>query len=112
MKIAPRLLTVPQAAFYMGVHENTMSDYVKLGLVQPVLMPARIEDGGREGKLRTRRLIDRNDLDRLIEIRKDLLNVGAESGAGHAAPSGVKRGSYAKGWHRTLRKTKGIRSNA
>ncbi len=66
-EVAPRLLNLTDAAQYIGVSYNTIVDYVKMELIPLVPLPARLADGGDKGKLRRNRLVDRSDLDELVE---------------------------------------------
>ena len=98
-----RLLSVTEAARYLGVSYNTMADYLRTRLVPTVELPARTEDGGNRGKSRRNRLVDCRDLDALIDERKTVAKVGAKAGAGNAVPSGQSRGSSELGWYRKQR---------
>jgi excisionase family DNA binding protein len=91
--ITPRLLTLKAAAQYLGVSYWTARDLILNGTLRPVRMPAaRIDAGRRRGKhgelpparllvepthpgvagRHVRRvLVDRQDLDRLIEAWKE-----------------------------------------
>lgn len=73
----PRLLDIHLAAAYLSLGESTIRDYVTDGLLHPVELPgSTLRD--RAGKIiaraQTRRiakiLIDRSDLDALIDMRK------------------------------------------
>lgn len=93
MKVA-RLIGVREAAEYCGVSYNTMCDYVNSGLVPTVKLPARKEDGGLE---RRSRLIDRLDLDRMIEEKKQ--EVAPENVPTKRGTSGKTRKSAGKDWY-------------
>ena len=87
--ITPRLLSIPEAAEYMGVGYDTMSAWVSSGVVPYVDMPER-----------RKKLIDKQDLDGIIEARK----VGPEVGPIDSGPRPKIKGNrglakYAKGWH-------------
>jgi hypothetical protein len=73
----PRLLSLKGAAAYLSVGSRTIEDWVKDGLLDPVPMPGstiRGKDGNIVARAKARRiakiLIDRCDLDALIEARK------------------------------------------
>ena len=73
----PRLLDLKTAASYLCVGSRTVEDWIRDGLLQPVPMPgSTIKDKGgnviaRAGARRiVKTLIDREDLDRLIDSRK------------------------------------------
>jgi len=61
---APRLLDVDGAANYLGISTWTVRSMVDAGTLRPVRLPL---DGGRELR---RLLLDRLDLDRVIEAGK------------------------------------------
>jgi hypothetical protein len=62
--MSPRLLTVPQAAAYLGISAETMNKYAARGVVPVVMLPPpRAGLGGP--------FIDRWDLDALIERSKE-----------------------------------------
>jgi hypothetical protein len=63
--IAPRLLDVAGAARYLSVADDTVRDLDSRGVLRRVRLPGA---GDRDLK---RVLFDREDLDRLIETRKD-----------------------------------------
>jgi hypothetical protein len=66
--IAPRLLSLRQAAEYFGCSYWTMRDYAQQGVVKVVeLPPLRAREGDRPRRTLRRALIDRVDLDALIE---------------------------------------------
>jgi hypothetical protein len=69
---APRLLSLHQAAKYLGVSYWSIRDYVIAGHIPSVSMPAlKPREGARQtGPSLRRVLIDRCDLDRFIESRK------------------------------------------
>jgi hypothetical protein len=70
---AVRLLTLKQAAVYLGVSYWSVRDYIAAGLIPKVSMPAlRAREGARQKASLRRVLIDREDLDRLIEARKQV----------------------------------------
>ena len=60
----PRLLDVDGAANYLGISTWTVRSMVDAGTLRPVRLPL---DGGRELR---RLLLDRLDLDRVIEAGK------------------------------------------
>ncbi|MBN2321254.1 MAG: helix-turn-helix domain-containing protein [Acidobacteria bacterium] len=73
----PRLLDLKTAAAYLSIGARTIEDWIRDGLLEPVPMPgSTIKD--KSGKVictaKSRRickiLIDREDLDRLIEERR------------------------------------------
>jgi hypothetical protein len=69
--IAPRLLSLKQAAEYLGCSYWTARDYVLAGLVPVVnLPPLRPREGDRAKTSLRRVLVDREDLDRFIEALK------------------------------------------
>jgi hypothetical protein len=70
-QVQQRLLSVKQAAQYMGISFWTMRDYVLAGHIPIVeLWPLRPREGERPKQTLHRVLIDRVELDRLIELRK------------------------------------------
>jgi hypothetical protein len=111
-----RLLSTAAAAAYIGVSKNTMFDYVKMGVVPTITLPARIDDGGLNGKQRRRYLIDRQDLDALIERRKTTAaerticepTPGPLHGPNEEGRPGFKRVRYPKGWHVKYTAGKGL----
>lgn len=75
-----RLLSLQEAAAYLGVSYWTVRDYVQAGLLPRVALPCanrRVKGGvviRRAGEESARRiLVDRRDLDRLIERNKERL---------------------------------------
>lgn len=66
---ASRLLSVKQAAQYMGVSYGTMMNMVTYGKVPKVRLPAPAGDNGDAIR---KILIDRRDLDNLIESCKEI----------------------------------------
>ncbi len=69
--VKPRLLSMRQAAAYLGCSFWTLRDYVLQGLIPVVDMPPlRARPGDRQRKMLRRVLIDRSDLDAFIESRK------------------------------------------
>ena len=77
-----RLLDLHQAAAYVGLSYWTLRDYVHDGLIPAVRLPCarRRAKGGiivrRAGDTSARRiLVDRADLDRLIEDSKALIDI-------------------------------------
>ena len=69
--VSPRLLSLDQMAVYLGCSYWTARDWVLAGLVPVVeLPPLRPREGERARKTLRRVLVDREDLDRLIEARK------------------------------------------
>lgn len=69
--VVPRLLSMRQAAAYMGCSFWTARDYVLQGLIPAIDMPPlRARLGDRQRKTLRRVLIDRSDLDAFIESRK------------------------------------------
>jgi hypothetical protein len=91
--VAPRLLTLQQGARYIGVSYWTLRDLVLNGTVPPVRVPSgRVTSGRNHGQKRQTRvlvsgtdprvrslrkvLVDRRDLDRLIDSWKDSLGSG------------------------------------
>lgn len=87
-----RWLTVAEAAAYARVDYNTALDWIHAGHLASVQLPARREDGG--GKRRVH-LIDRDDLDRLLEQSKSVPRVVPIS----TGTTGKARVSPGKGWH-------------
>jgi hypothetical protein len=77
--IVPRLLDVHLAAIYLSVGEQTIRDYVTDGILHPVALPGsilRARTGGQViAKCHQRKmvkiLIDRKDIDALIDLRKN-----------------------------------------
>jgi hypothetical protein len=68
-----RLLSLRQAARYLGVSFWSVRDYVLAGALPAVtLPPLRARPGERPRTSLRRVLIDRTDLDALIEARKGL----------------------------------------
>lgn len=61
----PRLLDIRSAARYLGVSTRTIEQWLADEILRPVQMPGM----GRTLKLR-RVLLDRQDLDELIEVQK------------------------------------------
>ena len=61
----PRLLDIRSAALYLGVSTRTIEQWIADEILRPVQMPGM----GRTLKLR-RVLMDRQDLDELIERQK------------------------------------------
>ena len=77
LPIVPRLLDVHLAAIYLSVGEQTIRDWVADGILNSVKMPGtalRDQRGHLIAKPRQRRLakilLDREDINRLIESRK------------------------------------------
>jgi hypothetical protein len=69
--IRPRLLSMRQAAEYLGCSFWTARDYILQGLIPVVEMPPlRPREGERPRKTLRRILVDRADLDAFIEGRK------------------------------------------
>lgn len=67
----PRLLSMRQAAAYLGFSFWTTRDYVLQGILPAVNMPPlRARRGERQRPTLRRVLIDREDLDTFIEQRK------------------------------------------
>ena len=67
----PRLLSMRQAAVYLGFSFWTVRDYVIQGLIPSVDMPPLApRPGGRRRKTLRRVLIDRADLDAFIASRR------------------------------------------
>lgn len=67
----PRLLSMRQAAAYLGCSFWTTRDYVLQGILPALNMPPlRARQGDRQRKTLRRVLIDREDLDAFIEQRK------------------------------------------
>ena len=64
----PRLLRLQEAANYLSVSYWTVRDLVARGAIPPVRLPS---PGARDGGALRRVLLDRRDLDRLIENNKD-----------------------------------------
>jgi len=76
--ILPRLMGVREAAQYLSISAWTVRDWVKAGLLRPVALPGSIRRarGGRvvarpEDYILNRVLIDRRDLDALIELGRE-----------------------------------------
>jgi excisionase family DNA binding protein len=63
-----RLLRLTEAASYLSVSYWTVRDLVARGAIPPVRLPG---PGARDGRTLRRVLLDRRDLDRLIENNKD-----------------------------------------
>jgi hypothetical protein len=77
-EIFPRLMDLHHAAAYFGCSYWTMRDYALQGLVKVVELPAlRAREGDRQRKSLRRVLIDRVDLDVLIDRlnRVDLVDL-------------------------------------
>lgn len=71
--VEPRLLSLRQAAAYMGCSFWTARDYVLQGLIPAIEMPPlRAREGDRQRKALRRVLVDRADLDAFIESRRRL----------------------------------------
>lgn len=69
--IAPRLVNLKQMAEYLGCSYWTARDYVLAGFIPVVnLPPLRPREGERPRTTLRRVLVDREDLDRFIEARK------------------------------------------
>lgn len=69
--VSPRLLNLRQMADYLGCSYWTARDWVLAGLVPVVeLPPLRPREGERARQTLRRTLVDREDLDALIEARK------------------------------------------
>jgi hypothetical protein len=69
--IRPRLLSMRQAAEYLGCSFWTARDYILQGLIPVIEMPPlRPREGERPRKTLRRILVDRADLDAFIEGRK------------------------------------------
>ncbi len=69
--VSPRLLSLQQAADYLGCSYWTVRDWVLAGLVPVIeLPPLRPREGERARKTLRRVLVDREDLDTFIEARK------------------------------------------
>jgi predicted site-specific integrase-resolvase len=73
----PRLLDLKTAATYLSIGSRTIEDWIRDGLLQPIPMPgSTIKDksGNVIASAKSRRiakiLLDREDLDRLIEERR------------------------------------------
>lgn len=67
----PRLLSMRQAAVYLGFSFWTVRDYVIQGLIPSVDMPPLApRPGGRRRKTLRRVLIDRADLDAFVASRR------------------------------------------
>jgi len=66
----PRLLSLDLAAIYCSVGKRTIEGWIQNEILHPVVMPGAFNSNAR--KL-VRVLIDRNDLDVLIEIGKKKL---------------------------------------
>lgn len=73
----PRLLDLKTASSYLSIGKRTIEDWIRDGLIEPIPMPGSIikdRDGNVVACARSRRiakiLIDRQDLDRLIEERR------------------------------------------
>lgn len=70
-RITPRLLSMREAAEYLGCSFWTARDYILQGLIPVVEMPPlRPREGDRPRKTLRRVLVDRADLDAFIEARK------------------------------------------
>lgn len=65
---AARLLSVPEAAIYLGLSYWTVRDLVAAGTVPSVKVPA---PRARDGRTVRRTLVDRRDLDSLVETWKE-----------------------------------------
>jgi predicted site-specific integrase-resolvase len=69
--LLPRLLSLAEAAVYLGMSYWTVRDYVLQGLVPTVTMPGlRPKQGDRPKQTLRRVLIDREDLDAFVCSRK------------------------------------------
>jgi hypothetical protein len=70
-RVKPRLLSMREAAEYLGCSFWTARDYILQGLIPVVEMPPlRAREGDRQRKLLRRVLVDRADLDAFIDSRK------------------------------------------
>jgi hypothetical protein len=70
-RVKPRLLSMRQAAEYLGCSFWTARDYILQGLIPVVDMPPlRAREGDRQRKVLRRVLVDRADLDAFIDSRK------------------------------------------
>jgi excisionase family DNA binding protein len=67
-EITPRLLNLNQAAEYLGISYWSVRDLVQSGMLASVKLPA---PRARDGRSIRRTLIDRQDLDQLIELWKE-----------------------------------------
>lgn len=71
---AVRLLTLKEAGVYLGVSYWTVRDWVLAGLIPEVRLPALRPRLGARAKSSLRRVrVDREDLDRFVEARKQVL---------------------------------------
>ena len=69
--IPPRLLTVSQAARYLGVSTWTIRDWVAGDVLPAVELPPLRPREGDRGRVRLRRLLfDRVDLDHFVDARR------------------------------------------
>jgi hypothetical protein len=74
----PRLLDIHLAAQYLSLSKQAIYDYVAAGILTPVSMPGcllRSRTGGQviarpEQRRMAKILLDKNDLDRLIDAKK------------------------------------------
>lgn len=67
----PRLLSMRQAAVYLGCSFWTARDYILQGLIPAIDMPPlKARPGDRQRRTLRRVLVDRADLDAFIESRK------------------------------------------
>jgi hypothetical protein len=66
--LQPRIFDLHQAADYIGVSYWTMRDLVFAGMVPTVKIP---NPRTKDGRVIRRTLIDRNDLDQLVEQNKE-----------------------------------------
>jgi len=63
-----RILDADSAAAYLGVSSRTVKSYVKRGIIPRVVLPAQSENSG-DPLMKI--LIDKKDLDSLIEHNKE-----------------------------------------
>ena len=89
--VTPRLLSIPDAAKYIGVHYNTICGRIARGVFSIVDV-----DGIRR--------LDVRDLDAYIEAQKSAPEDGPKVGPKLKGPDVVSRGQYRKGWERNVRK--------
>lgn len=67
----PRLISLKEAAKYMGLSFWTVRDYVLQGLIPAIQLPAlRPREGEKPRQTLRRVLVDRKDLDAFIDARK------------------------------------------
>jgi excisionase family DNA binding protein len=94
---SPRLLSISEAADYMGVSYKTVADWVQSKKLAVVMLPGRREDGDKE---RRTRLVDVRDLDAMIEAAKSSPEI-APTAVGESAQKrrNTLARKYPRGWY-------------